>query len=353
MHLYSDRLRTQLTSSFEVKCLDANDAADYNLSQHFGEIADFIEEGRKRGGVVVHCAAGVSRATTSTCAYLMVKEGLDLNSAYSKVFACRSVVKPNAGFWKQLRDFEEALSLEGLTLIAKEPDAAPVQPDGKPAALDRAKLHSRLVELDFDASNLDTYLGSQGPLHFLTAKVMPVGDISPNALCQQLRSNMTIPGCILDNAVVDGNTVDLRLRCALTMDGDALKALLETQPGIASAVCEAGTQKPINLRASVAITDYTWADAGAKVKIYIPLPNGALNGMDGVANVLERNFSETSVDVLVLVEPQRRLRLNHLAGEVEPTACGVTADQKKCRIVVTLVKKHDVPWENLTASRPS
>merc|ERR1712232_516403 len=98
-------------------------------------VVDFIDEGRKRGGVVVHCAAGVSRATTSTCAYLMAKEGLDLNSAYSKVFACRNVVKPNAGFWRQLQDFEEALKAQGRTLIAKEPDAAPVQPDGKPAAL--------------------------------------------------------------------------------------------------------------------------------------------------------------------------------------------------------------------------
>ena len=37
---------------------------------HFKEIADFIEEGRKQGGVVVHCAAGVSRASTSCIARL-------------------------------------------------------------------------------------------------------------------------------------------------------------------------------------------------------------------------------------------------------------------------------------------
>lgn len=351
MSLYSDRLRTKLTAAgFDVKCLEAADSAGYNLSEHFGEVVDFIDEGRKRGGVVVHCAAGVSRAATSACAYLMAREGLDLNSAYSKVFACRNVVHPNAGFWQQLRDFEAALIAQGCALISKEPEAPPVQPDGKPAvALDRAKLQSQLTKLDFQSSDIDAYVGSQGPMHFLTAKVTPVDGLLPEALCLRLWSLMEIPGCDLDSAVADGDVAALRLRCVLTMDGTALKGLLEAQPDIASAACEAGAQEQLDLRASAAITDYTWADCGAKIKIYIPLSEGALIGF-AAATILEKRFSQTSLDLLFRLTPQRRLRLKHLAGEVDPAACRAVADQKRGRVVVTLVKKLDVPWDCLATS---
>lgn len=352
MSLYNSQLRTRLTTCFEVKCLEAADSAGYNLSKHFDEIADFVEEGRNRGGVVVHCAAGVSRAATSICAYLMAKEGLDLNSAYAKIFACRNVVFPNAGFWQQLRDFEAALVAQSRNLISTDPEEPPVQPNGKPAvALDRAKLQSQLAKLDFQASDIDVYIGAQGPMHFLTAKVSPTDGVLPEALCQQLYSSMAIPGCELDTAVAEGDVVALRLRCMLTMDSSKLKHLLEIQPNIASVVCETGAQEQIDLRASVPVTGYSWADCGAKVKIYIPLAEGALTGVD-VASILEKHFSEKSLDLLIRLEPQQRLRLKHLAGEVDPAACTALADQRRGRVVVTLVKKHGIPWATLVVDQP-
>lgn len=63
-----------LDKHFEVLIVGAEDCSDCNLSEHFEKIAGFMERGRALGGVVVHCAAGISRASTSACAYLMLKD---------------------------------------------------------------------------------------------------------------------------------------------------------------------------------------------------------------------------------------------------------------------------------------
>ncbi|CAE7687264.1 mpl1, partial [Symbiodinium sp. CCMP2456] len=77
----------QLEKKFEVKIIGADDIEDCNISVHFQEIADFIEAGRKKGGVVIHCAAGVSRASTSCMAYMMIKEHWSLQAAHRRVHA--------------------------------------------------------------------------------------------------------------------------------------------------------------------------------------------------------------------------------------------------------------------------
>ena len=54
-------------------------------------------------------AAGVSRSTTLVLAYLMASEKMTLKDAWQRVKAIRFVVDPNAGFCRQLAEFERDL----------------------------------------------------------------------------------------------------------------------------------------------------------------------------------------------------------------------------------------------------
>ena len=58
--------------SRRVMRLCAGDMPGYNMSQHFRETFDFIEEAREENGrILIHCVAGASRSCTVAIAYLM------------------------------------------------------------------------------------------------------------------------------------------------------------------------------------------------------------------------------------------------------------------------------------------
>ncbi|KAK6034874.1 dual specificity phosphatase, catalytic domain protein [Cooperia oncophora] len=65
------------------------------------------------GKVLVHCNAGISRAATFVISYLMVYHGMSLELALETVKKARPKVRPNMGFMKQLKSFEESLSTCG------------------------------------------------------------------------------------------------------------------------------------------------------------------------------------------------------------------------------------------------
>merc|ERR1712066_570188 len=96
--------------------MGTDDVESQDLSVHFDEMADYIEEGRKNGGVVVHCAAGISRASTTSIAYMMLKEGLTVDAGFTKIHHVRNFIHPNRGFWRQLRDLEAVLTGRGVEL---------------------------------------------------------------------------------------------------------------------------------------------------------------------------------------------------------------------------------------------
>jgi len=81
-----------------------------HLIEHFKAANTFIENARVGGGVVIHCAAGISRSTTITLAYLMMREnGLSLLDAFEQVYRARRVIWPNNGFMSKLIELDASL----------------------------------------------------------------------------------------------------------------------------------------------------------------------------------------------------------------------------------------------------
>ncbi|XP_013103971.1 dual specificity protein phosphatase 18 [Stomoxys calcitrans] len=84
------------------------DRPSAELSKHFDEVADMIEEVRLNGGkTLVHCVAGVSRSATLCLAYLMKYSEMSLREAFFHVKSIRPQIRPNTGFFQQLRCYEE------------------------------------------------------------------------------------------------------------------------------------------------------------------------------------------------------------------------------------------------------
>ncbi|KAA8583485.1 hypothetical protein FQN60_014693 [Etheostoma spectabile] len=59
----------------------------------------------KDGVVLVHCNAGVSRSSSVVIGYLMMREGLLFDDAYSQVKVARPSIRPNPGFYQQLQGY--------------------------------------------------------------------------------------------------------------------------------------------------------------------------------------------------------------------------------------------------------
>lgn len=82
------------------------DEDSQNLLDNLESCLEFIEKGRSRGGVLVHCAAGVSRSAAVVTAYLMQKEHLSAAAALKSLRRISPGVHPNDGFMEQLAIFE-------------------------------------------------------------------------------------------------------------------------------------------------------------------------------------------------------------------------------------------------------
>ncbi|XP_060929855.1 dual specificity protein phosphatase 14-like isoform X1 [Limanda limanda] len=78
------------------------------LSHYFDSVAERIRQNHT-GATLVHCTAGRSRSPALVMAYLMRCEGLSLRRAHEQVLDQRPFIRPNAGFWRQLMDYERTL----------------------------------------------------------------------------------------------------------------------------------------------------------------------------------------------------------------------------------------------------
>lgn len=104
--------RVQYTSDqiYLHKFVRADDDPRFDLSEHFEQCLEFIENARKnRYNVLVHCMAGISRSATIILAYLMKTYKYKFNDALQYVRARRPIVNPNDGFVLQLRNMESKM----------------------------------------------------------------------------------------------------------------------------------------------------------------------------------------------------------------------------------------------------
>lgn len=83
------------------------DMESENLLDSLEVCLDFIDESRKKGSVLVHCFAGVSRSAAIITAYLMRTERLSLEDALESLRQSNESVCPNDGFLEQLTMFED------------------------------------------------------------------------------------------------------------------------------------------------------------------------------------------------------------------------------------------------------
>ena len=89
------------------------DLPEEPLSHHFPACFQFIESALLEDtGVLVHCNAGVSRSVSIVVAYLLKRRKWSLEKAFTAVRKVRPVAKPNEGFMKQLKMYENDCIIE-------------------------------------------------------------------------------------------------------------------------------------------------------------------------------------------------------------------------------------------------
>lgn len=101
-----------LSSNINQLHLYMEDASTTDIKQYFPVIVRFIETHREQGRkVLVHCFAGISRSSTAVIAYLMYTKNMTLEQAYNYVLSRSPVIKPNVGFYNQLKHLENFLMI--------------------------------------------------------------------------------------------------------------------------------------------------------------------------------------------------------------------------------------------------
>ena len=87
------------------------DVPSTDLYPYFYYTCHWIQYQLRNGHpVLIHCMAGVSRSATITIAYLMWEFGWSLEQTIRYVRQRRNIIRPNSGFLRQLKRWEETLA---------------------------------------------------------------------------------------------------------------------------------------------------------------------------------------------------------------------------------------------------
>lgn len=113
----------------EVVSVPVQDVPHAPLSQYFDSVSEKIHQNLVQNqSCLVHCTAGRSRSPALVLAFL-IRSGLALVQAHELVLQSRSFIRINAGFWRQLMDYE--LRLQNRTTVRMVQTCAGVLPQTK------------------------------------------------------------------------------------------------------------------------------------------------------------------------------------------------------------------------------
>lgn len=98
---------------FTYMHVEGIDIETFDLGPHLHEAADFIAQGIKQGGVLAHCAYGISRGSSAVIAYLIKYRKMSYDEAKAYVQAKRSHISPNNGFARSLKKMQTELGVKG------------------------------------------------------------------------------------------------------------------------------------------------------------------------------------------------------------------------------------------------
>lgn len=102
--------KNHFEDTLTYKNLPVLDNCESDISKIFDEAILFIKEVKKNNGkVLVHCQAGISRSATVCTAYLMERDGIDVDQALQVVREKRKIVAPNFSFMVQLSKYYKEL----------------------------------------------------------------------------------------------------------------------------------------------------------------------------------------------------------------------------------------------------
>ena len=91
--------------------VNSMDIEEENISQHFDNAYKFIEAATKKGNILIHCLAGISRGSTICLAYLMKKRKKGWQELLEYIRKKRPYCEPNEGFKVQLTKYEKRLGI--------------------------------------------------------------------------------------------------------------------------------------------------------------------------------------------------------------------------------------------------
>jgi len=95
-------------NTFDYHKISLVDKPTSNLQEHFDAAVDKIENAMKnKQGVLVHCQRGISRSASIVIVYIMRSKNISYNEAFQLVKDRRSIIKPNKGFIKQMKEYEQ------------------------------------------------------------------------------------------------------------------------------------------------------------------------------------------------------------------------------------------------------